>query len=130
MNDMGKNIDFDIQTAWLRRFKDDAESNLQAFALRLKEAMPDHVTVLETKPFLFGSAKITGVSIVIGERKYTLEIVKGQLRANVAMVVRDITLNTKSLEPAEWFRQLADETQKATDHAKNLSQSLSSFMSS
>lgn len=130
MNDMGKNIDFDIQTAWLRRFKDDAESNLQALALRLKEAMPDHVTVLETKPFLFGSAKITGVCIVIGERKYTLEIVKGQLRANVAMVVREITLNTKSLEPAEWFRQLADETQKATDHAKNLSQSLSSFMSS
>ena len=37
-------MDFDMQAAWLRRFNADAESNLKAFALRLKEAMPDLVT--------------------------------------------------------------------------------------
>ena len=36
-----------MQAAWLRRFHVDAESNLNAFALRLKEAMPELVTVQE-----------------------------------------------------------------------------------
>jgi len=123
-------IDFDMQTAWLRRFKSDAESNLQAFALRLKEAMPENVTIHESKPLLFGKPKITGVSVNIGEHKYTLEVINGKLKANVALIVREITLNTKSTDPSEWFAQLASETQKATEHAKSLSQSLSAFMSS
>src|ERR1700751_2316847 len=42
-------MDFDMQAAWLRRFNADAESNLKAFALRLKEAMPDLVTVHEQR---------------------------------------------------------------------------------
>ena len=36
-------IDFDVQAAWWRRFQSDAESNLRAFSLRLKEAMPELV---------------------------------------------------------------------------------------
>lgn len=130
MNEGSQNIDFDIQTAWLRRFKSDAESNLQAFAKRLKEALPEQVTILESKPFLFGTPKTTGVSVEIGEHNYVLEISNGRLRASIAMVVRGITLNTKSIEPEEWFRQLAAETQKTTEHAKSLSQSLSAFMAS
>ena len=92
-------IDFDMQMAWLRRFKSDAESNMQAFALRLKEAMPEHVTIYESKPFLFGKSKITGVSVNIGEHKYTLELVKGKLKANVALIVREITLKHKKHGP-------------------------------
>lgn len=129
MSDSPQVVDFDMQTAWMRRFQSDAESNLQAFALRLKEAMPEHVTIHESKPLLFGKPKITGVSIAIGEHKYTLEIVGGKLKTHVALIVREITLNTKSTDPAEWFTQLAAETQKATEHAKTLSQSLSAFMS-
>ena len=130
MNETPQPMDFDVQTAWLRRFTSDAESNLQAFALRLKEALPGQVTIHESKPFLFGTPKTTGVSINIGEHKYTLEIAKGQLKANIAMVVREITLNTKMIDPAEWFIQLITETKQTTEHAKSLSQSLSAFMSS
>ena len=122
-------VDFDMQSAWLRRFQSDAESNLKAFALRLKEAMPEHVTLLETRPF-FGAAKLIGVSIALGDDKYTLEVARGRLSATKAMVVRGITLNTKSMDPAEWFAQLAAETQKSAEHAKNLSQSISAFMAS
>ena len=121
-------LNFDIQTAWLRRFTADAESNLQAFALRLKEALPQHVTILEKKPFLFGAPKTTGVSVEIGEHRYLLEIVNGRLHANVAMIVRGIALSTRSLDPAEWFAQLSAEAQKTTEYAKSLSQSLSTFM--
>jgi hypothetical protein len=46
MSDSG---DFDMQAAWLRRFSAGAESNLMGFALRLKEAMPELVTVRESK---------------------------------------------------------------------------------
>ncbi len=46
---MSGSLDFDTQAAWLRRFTADAESNLRAFALRLREAMPDLVTVHESK---------------------------------------------------------------------------------
>jgi hypothetical protein len=46
------------------------------------------------------------------------------------MVVRGITLNTKTIDPAEWFTRLAQETKAATEHAKALSQSLDAFMGS
>lgn len=124
-----RDIDFDMQAAWLRRFKSDAESNLSAFALRLKEALPQHVTMHESKSF-FSKPKLTGVSVEIGEHCYTLKVERGQLRAEIAMVVRGITLNTKSLDPADWFTRLAAETQKASAHAESLSQSLSAFMAS
>ena len=124
---MSENLDFDMQAAWLRRFKADAESNLTAFALRLKEAMPELVTVHESRGF-FSGAKTTGVSVELGESRYSLAIDRGRLKATIAMVVRGIVLNTKSVDPADWFNRLADETKKATEHAKALSQSLAAFM--
>lgn len=130
MSDANQNMNFDLQTAWLRRFQSNAESNLSAFSLRLKEALPEQVTVYETKPFLFGTSKITGVKVSLGDNEYTLQIIKGQLKATITMVVRGITLNTKNIEPAEWFSKLIAETKKATEHAQRLSESLSIFMSS
>ncbi|OYV24539.1 MAG: hypothetical protein B7W99_01810 [Rhodospirillales bacterium 20-58-10] len=123
-------LDFDTQAAWLRRFKADAESNLSAFALRLREAMPELVTIHESKGFFSKSAKITGVTVNLGEHQYRLTIENARLTASIAMVVRGITLNTKTLDPAEWFTRLAEETQKATAHAQALSQSLQNFMAS
>ena len=124
---MTQEIDFDLQAAWLRRFRSDAESNLNALALRLKEALPDQVTVHESRSF-FRAAKTTGVTVELGDHRYHLEIAGGHLKASVAMVVRGITLSTKPIDPAEWFAHLAAETRAATEQAKALSQSLSSFM--
>jgi hypothetical protein len=124
---MSDNIDFDMQAAWLRRFKADAESNLAAFALRLKEAMPELVTVHESRGF-FSGARTTGVSVELGENRYSLAIERGRLKATIAMVVRGIALSTKNVDPAEWFAKLADETRKATAHAQALSRSLANFM--
>lgn len=127
---MSDSSDFDMQAAWLRRFRGDAESNLKAFALRLKEAMPDLVTVQESKGFFSRSARVTGVSVRLGDNHYSLEIDHGRLKASVAMVVRGITLNTKPIDPGDWFARLSRETREATEHAKSLSQSLTSFMES
>jgi hypothetical protein len=121
-------IDFDTQAAWLRRFKSDAESNLRAFALRLHEALPDLVTIQESKGLFSRHGKTTGVTIDLGENRYVLQISNGHLQATIAMVVRGITLNTKSVDPADWFVRLAEETKKASDHAKALSQSIANFM--
>jgi hypothetical protein len=52
----------------------------------------------------------------------------GRLKATIAMIVRGITLNTKNVDPSEWFVRLAEETQKASDHAQALSRSLADFM--
>jgi hypothetical protein len=123
-------IDFDMQAAWLRRFKSDAESNLHAFALRLREALPELVTIQEKRGLFSREGKTTGVTVDLGENRYILEIANGRLQASVAMVVRGITLHTKSLDPAEWFVRLAEETKKASDHAKSLGQSISNFMAS
>jgi hypothetical protein len=125
---MTENVDFDRQAAWLRRFKTDAESNLKAFALRLKEAMPELVQIHESRGLFSKNGKVTGVTVELGENRYGLEIDGGRLKATVAMVVRGITLNTKNIDPAEWFARLADETKKASDHAQALSNSLSAFM--
>ena len=127
MNEPSQPIDYDMQAAWLRRLTSDIEGNLGAFALRLKEAMPEHVTLLEKKS-LFSAPKLIGVSVEIGEHTYTLEVDGRRLKAKVAMVVRGITINTKSVDPAQWFAQLSEETMKTTEHAKNFNQSLSSFM--
>jgi hypothetical protein len=125
---MTQNTDFDMQAAWLRRFKADAEGNLKAFALRLKEAMPDLVTVQQSRGFFSGTAKTTGVTVELGENRYSLQIEGGRLRATIAMVVRGIALNTKTVDPAEWFARLAQETKKASEHAESLSRSLADFM--
>jgi hypothetical protein len=125
---MTQNVDFDMQAAWHRRFKADVESNLKAFALRLKEAMPELVTVHETRGFFSSAARITGVTVELGENRYILESDGGRLKAKIAMVVRGIALNTKSVDPAEWFARLAEETKKASEHAQALSLSLSDFM--
>ena len=125
MSDSG---DFDMQAAWLRRFHADAESNLKAFARRLKEAMPALVTIRESKGFFSRAAQVTGVSVDLGTNQYTLELANGRLKATVAMVVRGITLNTKDVDPSDWFVRLSRETQQATAQAKALSQSLTSFM--
>jgi len=117
-----------MQAAWLRRFSADAEANLKAFALRLKEAMPNLVTVHESKGFFAKAGRVTGVTVDLGEQKYRLEIDRGRLAASVAMVVRGITLSTKTMDPAEWFQKLTAETQKASAQAQALSQSLSAFM--
>ena len=124
---MNQPIDFDTQAAWLRRFKADAESNMTAFALRLKEAMPELVTVHESRGF-FSGGKTTGVTVELGENRYSLAIERGRLKATIAMVVRGISLSTKDVDPAEWFAKLADETRKATEHAQALSRSLAAFM--
>jgi hypothetical protein len=123
-------MDFDMQAAWLRRFRADAENNLKAFALRLKEAMPDLVTVHETKGLFSKSGKVVGVTVDLSEQKYKLELVNNRLQASIAMVVRGITLSTKVVDPADWFAKLTEETQKASAHAQSLSQSLSAFMAS
>ena len=122
-------LDFDTQAAWLRRFSSDAESDLRAFALRLREAMPDLVTVHETKGLFARSARVTGVEIELGDSRYKLELASGRLKASVALVVRGISLNTRAIDPAEWFARLIQETKKASEHARALSQSLAGFMS-
>lgn len=126
MND----VDFDMQAAWMRRFSADAESNLGAFARRLKEAMPDLVTVQENKGLFAKSGRITGVTVDLDENRYKLEIAGGRLTASIAMIVRGITLNTKTLNPADWFVRLGEETKKASAHAQSLSASLQQFMAS
>ena len=127
---MSDSAGFDMQAAWLRRFQADAESNLKAFALRLKEAMPDLVTVQSTRGFFSSSEKITGVMVELGEQQYGLTHDRGLLKATIAMVVRGITKNTSTLQPAEWFARLAEETKKASDQAQALSRSLNMFMAS
>jgi hypothetical protein len=125
-----ENTNFDMQAAWLRRFKSDAESNLGAFALRLKEALPELVTIHESRGLFSRSTKTKGVSVELGEKRYNLEIDGGRLKASIAMVVHGVVLNTKSIDPADWFARLADETKKASDHARALSGSLNDFMAS
>jgi hypothetical protein len=125
---MSQNIDFDMQAAWLRRFHSDAESNLAAFAMRLKEAMPEQVTIRDKKGLFSRHARIIGVSVAVGDRLYSLELAGGRLNATVAMNVRGITLNTKAVDPADWFARLAEETKAATEHARTLSESLNAFM--
>ena len=126
---MSDSSDFDLHAAWLRRFHADVEGNMSAFALRLKEALPQFVTVHESKRFFSReAARVTGVSIDLRTNRFTLELADGRLKATVRMIVRGITLNTKEIDPADWFARLSQETKETTAQARALSNSLQSFM--
>lgn len=125
---MSEAPDFDMQAAWLRRFRADAEGNLRAFALRLREAMPDAVTIRESRSFFARTSNIIGVAVRIGDHRYTLDIEGGRLCARVAMEVRGIVISNKAIDPADWFARLMEETRHATEHAATLSRSLADFM--
>jgi len=86
------------------------------------------VTIHEARGLFSRSAKTKGVSVELGEKRYNLEIDGGRLKASVAMVVHGVVLNTKSVDPADWFARLAEETKKASEHAQALSGSLNDFM--
>jgi hypothetical protein len=125
---MAPSGNFELQAAWLRRFNSDAASNLRAFALFLREALPDLVTVQESKGLFSRTAKTTGVTIELGDCRYILQLANGRLQASIAMVVRGITLNTRKVDPGEWFAKLHEATQAASEHARSFSQSLDRFM--
>ena len=90
--------------------------------------MPQLVTIQESRSLFSRNVKTTGVTVELGENRYVLQIANGRLQAQIAMVVRGVTLNTKSVAPAEWFARLHEETQKASEHAQSFSQSLDRFM--
>ncbi len=125
---MSGELDFDRQAAWLRRLDADAQGQLAALALRLREALPDRVTVQRGRGLFAASARVIGVTVELGQNRYLLELSQGRLRASIALVVRGITLNTRSVEPGEWFARLAEETRAASADAGELSRSLSDFM--
>jgi hypothetical protein len=120
---------FDIQAAWLRRLQADAEGNLRAFALRLREALPDKVEIHEKRGLFSRAGTITGLTIRLAGGQYTMAIEGGQLRTSVATIVRGVRIGTKELDPAAWFAKLRAETAAATADAKRLSDSLSAFLS-
>ena len=128
MNGDGRALDFDAQAAWMRRFTADAENNLRAFALRLQEALPDRVTVRESKGLFSRNAKITGITVAMDKNHYILDLAAGRLKASVQLVVHDIAISTRQIDPSQWFAQLAEETKNVSEHAKRLAQSLSAFM--
>ena len=70
------------------------------------------------------------MEIELGDNRYKLELAGNRLKASIALVVRGIALNTRVIDPAAWFARLSEETRAASDHARALSQSLSSFMAS
>lgn len=90
--------------------------------------MPERVTIHESKSLFSRNAKTTGVTVELGEHQYILSMANGRVQAQIAMVVRGVTLNTKSVAPAEWFTRLREETQQASEYAQSLSQSLDRFM--
>ncbi len=126
---MSGQLDFDGQAAWLRRFERNAQDSLGAFALRVKEALPDRVEIRRSRSGLFGGrGRTEALSVELGQNRYLLELSQGRLRASIALVVRGIALNTRLVEPGEWFARLAEETRAASADAEALSRSLVDFM--
>ena len=120
---------FDDQAAWLRRFERNARDELGAFALRLKETLPNRVTLQRSRGGLFGGgARVTGVTVELGQNRYGLQLAQDRLQANVALVVRGITLSTRPMEPGDWFVRLAEEMRTVGVEAAALSRSLGDFM--
>lgn len=120
--------DFDLDAALGRRFAADAAGSFASLARRLKEALPDAVT-LDERRRLFGPPTLTGLAVELGDKRFGLALEHGRPRATVSLLVRGVVLNTRTVPAAEWFASLRAATAAEADAAAGLSRAMSAFAS-
>lgn len=128
--DMGAETDdFDVTAAFLRRFQENAENSLHAFATRMAEALPGAVSLDERSTGIFRRTKrLVGLSIRVGERDFVMSTETGRLVTTIRVSCRNVVIRTDNVSSERWFAQLDQEIRRVSDQARDVSTALRSFL--
>ena len=98
--------DLSVAGALIGRYRQDQHSLLEQLAGLLEAALPGQVTV-SRKGGLFGPKHVGGVSVDVGDHRYTLQRGRGEaLEASRQQVVRGVVLHTEELPIESWLGEV------------------------
>lgn len=127
---MGFGLDsLDIDAAILRKSESDLREFLSALAAKLEAALPGRVQVRRQRDsFLSSKTHVTEIALNTGEALYSISMSGGRVRTSRAKIVRDVTISTAGIAPADWLAevrgQVAALAGAASDAGENISRLL------
>jgi hypothetical protein len=123
--------DFDLSAAWFRRAQSDTKPFIEAFAVRMEDALPGRVVVERRKDGLFSKhSHVVSVAIATERNKYVLSFEKSHLVASRMNIVGGINLKTQVMEIPEWLVDLNHDIRVIADRAGAAQNILHDFLMS
>ena len=124
-----KDYGFDLNSAFLRRFSNDATSALHAFVSRVDEALPGAVVREERRAFgIFGKKELVGVKILINDTLYSVEIQNNRPTLKISRMSGGIVISNRTVAADVWFDQLKREVIINVADAKKTSDEINQFL--
>lgn len=121
--------DFDVEAAWLRRAQGDLPAFMEALAVRLAGALPQHVTVERRRDGLLSrTSHVTRVELRTEAAVYVLTSQKGVLEATKAKVVRGVVISTTPAKVAAWLSDVRAEVAVMAEQAGGAADILHDFL--
>ncbi|MDQ0472399.1 hypothetical protein [Labrys wisconsinensis] len=110
--------EFDLSAAWIRRAQGDLKAFLEAFAVRMESALPDHVVVERRRDGFFSSTRhVTGVTVRTDGDVFILGMAGARLVARRQKLVRGVAVKTEVLGMPEWLVALDREVKLLAEQA-------------
>lgn len=124
------NLDsFDIDAAVLRKSESDLQEFMAALATKLEGSFPGRVTVQRRRISLLSSrTRVAEISLNTGDAVYAVSMTGGTIRMTRAKLVRDVTLSTATIPPADWLAELRQRVAAMAGSAADSGDALSGLL--
>jgi hypothetical protein len=120
---------FDLEAAWLRRAQTDLAAFMEALAVRLEGALPQHVTVERRKDGLFSKASHVRAITLRGDKaEFRLTRAGGVAEAVRAKVVRGVVISTNAIPMEQWLSEIRAELSALAGRATAAADVLHDFL--
>lgn len=100
-------LDFDVVAAAIRADAADLRSFMDAFAVKLADALPGQVTVEREGGLFQKEHRVRRIAVDLDDRHYELVRAGSSVDARTAHKVRGITLKTEDVPLQDWIDSLA-----------------------
>jgi hypothetical protein len=121
--------DFDVEAAWLRRSQGDLRAFMEALAVRLEGALPQHVSVDRRRDGLLSkTSHVARIEIRNDAAVYVITFISGVLAATRAKVVRGVVISTAPVAIARWLADVRAEVRKMAEQSGDSADVLHDFL--
>ncbi len=103
----GRRLTFDLLAASIRADTADLRGFMEAFALKMSEALPGRVKVERESGLFSKNPRVRLIRIDLDDRRYELVQGKGGLECHEAHRVRDVILKTQTVPIDDWIDTLS-----------------------
>jgi hypothetical protein len=121
--------DFDVEAAWLRRAQGDLRAFMEALAVRLEGALPQHVSVERHRDGLLSkTSHVAKIELRTDAANYAISLNKGVLAATRAKVVRGVAISTASVAAGRWLADVRAEVRNLAEMSGDSADVLHDFL--